>query len=99
MSERVSMRQVREVLRLKYECGCSYRQIELAVGLSKGSISAYLERATRAGMTWEVARELTDAEVEARLCRSLGVNEPSPRAPSDLGWVHGGMRRTGVRLQ
>jgi transposase len=52
-----------------------------------------------AGLTWEVARTLDDGEVEARLFRYPGRNEPPRRVPIDLPWVHRELRRTGVTLQ
>lgn len=93
------MRKIREVLRLKYERGLSHRQVAAAVGISHGSVSDYLERAREAGLTWESAQELSDAEVEARLFQQIGRNEPSARAPVDLSWVHRELRRAGVTLQ
>ena len=99
MSERHSMRKIREVLRLKFEVGLSHRQVAAAVGISRGSVSDYLERAKEAELMWEIARGLSDAEVEARLFQQLGRNEPSTRAPVDLGWVHREMRPAGATLQ
>jgi transposase len=93
------MRKVREVLRLKFERGCSQRQIQSSTGLSKGSVTDYLKRAANAGLTWDVARGLSDADVEARLFKQLGANEPLTRVPIDFEWVHRELRRTGVTLQ
>ncbi|MBX3212373.1 MAG: hypothetical protein KF850_10100 [Labilithrix sp.] len=50
-------------------------------------------------MTWEKAKTLSDTEVESVLFRAVGWNEPSARAPIDLAWVHGELRRKGVTLQ
>ena len=93
------MRKIREVLRLKFEAGLSHRQVAAAVGISRGSVSDYLERAREAELTWENARGLSDAEVEAKLFQQIGRNEPSARAPVDLSWVHQELRRAGVTLQ
>ena len=93
------MRKIREVLRLHHERGCSQREIQASTGLSKGSVSDYLSRARRAGITWEAARALDDAELEAKLFRALGRNEPPNRVPIDFEWVHRELRRTGVTLQ
>jgi transposase len=93
------MRNIREVLRLHHERGCSQRQIQASTGLSKGAVSDYLRRARHAGMTWELARELSDAEVESRLFKVVGRMEPPGRVPVDFEWVHREMRRTGVTLQ
>jgi hypothetical protein len=99
MSERLTMRKVREVLRLKYACHLPQREIAASCAISKGSVSEYLTRAREAGLTWELASSLSDAEVEARLFKQLGRNEPSERAPIDFEWIHRELRRAGVTLQ
>jgi len=93
------MRKVREVLRLRLELGRSHREIGAATGLSKGSVSDYLSRAAAAGLTWDVACELGDAEVEALLFTRVGAAEPPSRAAIDFDWVHRELRRKGVTLQ
>jgi transposase len=93
------MRKIREVLRLRLELGRSHREIQASTGLSKGSVSDYLSRAVKAGVTWEIARELSDAEVESRLFTRVGAAEPVTRAAIDFDWVHREMRRKGVTLQ
>jgi transposase len=93
------MRKVREILRLRFERGLSQRQISASTGVSKGAIGEYMRRAAAAGVTWEIARALDDSEVEARLFRYPGRNEPPRRVPIDLPWVHRELRRTGMTLQ
>jgi transposase len=93
------MRQVKEVLRLRLVSRLSQRDIALAVGLGKSSVSAYLDRAAQLGLSWETVRDLDDAEVERRLFDQVGRHEPSVRVPIDLAWVHREMRRPGVTLQ
>ena len=93
------MRKIREVLRLKYECGLSYRGIAASTGMSHCSIHEYVRRAAEVGLTWELARELDDGAVEDRLFHDGGRSTPAERAPIDLEWVHRELRRTGVTLQ
>lgn len=93
------MRKVREILRLRHEQGLTQRQISASTGVSKGAVGEYLRRAQEAGLTWEEARPLDDGEVEARLFRHPGRNEPSRRVPIDFSWIHRELRRTGVTLQ
>jgi transposase len=99
MSERHSMRRIREVLRLRFECGCSHRAISAATGLSKGSISDYLQRAQEAGLSWAEASSLDDAEVERRLFRLVGRLEPPARAAIDFEWIQRELPKPGVTLQ
>ena len=72
MTERLLMRQVREILRLKYEQGLAHRAIARACGVGFGTVSAYCRRAQRAGLTWPLATDLDDAQLEARLFRRVG---------------------------
>jgi transposase len=99
MSERHSMRKVREILRLKHERKLSDRQIALAIGVARSTVGEYLARAETDGLTWEIAETLGDADVEARLFRKVGQNEPTTRAPIDFNWVHLELRRAGVTRQ
>lgn len=93
------MRNVREVLRLHHERGCSQRQIQASTGLSKGAVCDYLRRARDAGLTWEIAGELSNAEIETRLFKSIGAREPRARVPIDFEWTHRELRKAGVTLQ
>jgi transposase len=99
MSERHSMRKIREVLRLRYELGQSQRSIAAAVAVAPSAVWTYLVRAEEAGISWEVAKTLTDAELESTLFKFIGRNEPRGRAPIDFSWVHTELRRKGVTLQ
>jgi transposase len=98
MSERHTMRKVREVLRLD-SLGRSEREIAGAVGIGHTTVGAYVKRAKEAGLRWEDAEPMSDAEAEARLFTQVGRNEPAARAPLDLGHVHLELRRTGVTLE
>jgi transposase len=93
------MRRIREVLRLRHECGLQQRLISASVGISKGSVSDYLARAEAVGLTWAQAAVLDEDEVERRLFTQVGRNEPPSRLAIDFEWVHRELRRTGVTLQ
>src|SRR4051794_1414845 len=61
--ERLSMRKIRELLRLRWEHHLPQRVISQSLGLSQGSISDYLSRARRAGLTWPLPDTLDDAQL------------------------------------
>ncbi len=92
------MRKIREVLRLRSECGCSHREIAASCSISPSTVTDYLHRADEAGLTWTQAREMGEAEVEAQLFTYIGRQEPATRASIDLDWVHRELRRDGVTL-
>src|SRR5215210_2094872 len=61
-AERLSMRKVRDVLRLRHTLGMSFRQISQATGVGKTVVGEYVRRAGVIGITWPVAEEIDDAE-------------------------------------
>ena len=66
-TERLSMRKIRDVLRLKFESGLSERVIGRAMSLSNGSVNSYLQRARMAGLGWPLPDGLDDAALERLL--------------------------------
>ena len=66
-AERLSMRKVREVLRLKHALGMSYRKISEATGVSKTQVAEYVRRAEVAGLEWPVPEGIDDTELDRRL--------------------------------
>jgi transposase len=64
---RLSMRKIKEVLRLKHACALSKRQIAEICKISRSTAAEYLDRAERAGIGWPLPEEFTDQELEQRL--------------------------------
>ncbi|MFQ5409776.1 MAG: IS21 family transposase [Anaerolineales bacterium] len=93
------MRNIREILRLKWDAGRSHRAIARSCGISPGTVSDYLQRARLAGLSWPLPEDLTEAELERCLfpevVRSGGQSIPLP----DWKYVHGELRRKGVTLR
>jgi transposase len=93
------MRQVREILRLKYEQRLPHRAIARACGVGVGTVGAYCHRAQQAGVTWPLPAEWDDAQLEARLFQRVGDVVGMPRPLPDMAWLHQELKRPGVTLQ
>jgi transposase len=93
------MRKIREVLRLRHECQRSHRQIAASCDISPATVGEYLKRAQAAGLVWNEVRERSEEQVEARLFRQVGFNEPPLRAAIDYAWLQRELPRVGVTLQ
>jgi len=95
-TERLSMRRIRELLRLKHESGLSSRLIAAALGVSKGSVGDYLRRAGAAGLGWPLPETMTDTALERLLFP--GVREAGAEARHEPDWSHVDreLRRKGV---
>lgn len=95
-AERISMRKIREVLRLKYEMGLSERVIALSCQLSKTSISRYLARAKQLDLVWPLPDTLDDKALECLLYPSeIKYTYTAP----DWRWVHQELKKKGVTLE
>lgn len=98
-AHRMSMRKLKEVLRLKWVCGLSHRQISRAAGISVGAVSAYAARASAADLDWASVEPLADDELEAKLSLPADQNSQARRVDLDYALVHRELRRANVTLQ
>lgn len=93
------MRKIREVLRLKWACGLRHRAVARSCHVSTSTVSEYVQRAERAGLSWPLPEEMSDATLEELLF------PPAERAPDecipmpDWSEVHKELKRKSVTRQ
>src|SRR5712672_4744997 len=97
-AERVSMRQIREVLRLRFASELPQRGIAKSLGLSQGAVSGYLSRVRAAGVSWPLPADLDDEQLEALLFPPPPAIAADQRPMPDWAWVHRELRRPNVTL-
>ena len=90
-AKRLSMRKIREVLRLKYELGFTHRMIAKALRVAVGTVSEYLAKAKKGGLSWPLPEELSDGELEAGLFPPPGSSGARPGL--DYAHIHEELRR------
>jgi transposase len=86
-AERLSMRKLREILRLRFEKGCSQRAIAASCAVGASTVADYLLRAREAKLTWPLEAALDDEALERRLFphEYAGLRLcPEP----DYAWMH-----------
>ena len=80
--ERVTMRKVREILRLTWSCCQSRTAVAKGCGVSKTTVTDTIRRATTAKLSWPLPVPLTDDALEDLLYpprdRSPSVSRPHP---------------------
>jgi hypothetical protein len=74
-ANRLSMRKIREVLRLKLANNLSDRKIAQSCNISRHAVTSYLERAKQASLSWPLPDALSDVELDRLLF-------PEPQKPS-----------------
>ena len=95
-TERLSMRRIRDLLRLKYAQGLSDRAVARSLGLGKGTVGNYLARARQAGLAWPLAPELDDDSLELLLFPSPTMASRLDRSVPDWAVMDVELRRPGV---
>jgi len=96
--ERLSMRKIREVLRLRYVQGLNQRAIGQSLRMSVGAVNTCLSRARRAGVEWPLPDGLDDSQLEARLYPPPPEVAPERRPLPDWAVVHRELRRRNMTL-
>jgi len=85
---RLSMRKIKEVLRLSYQLGLSDRQVAQSANVSRSTVKEYRVRAERAGMTWPVAENLTEEQLTERLFPPKPLDASAHRALPDFDYIY-----------
>jgi len=95
---RITMRQIRNVLRLHLEAGLTYSQIGRALDTPKSTVAKIVVLARVAGIDWGTAQGLDDTTLEARLYQPA-VPRSARHLEPDFAYIHQELKRPGVTLQ
>jgi transposase len=90
------MRNIKDVLRLKYVGKLSHERIAMALGVSKGVVTKYAGLANAAGLTWELIQPMDETQLHNRLINY--VAQQSAIVLPNYGVVHQELRRKGMTL-
>ena len=66
-NRRLSMRKVREILRLKWGLGLGAREVARSCSVSHSTVNEVLSRARAAGLSWPLPDDLDEGTLEAKL--------------------------------
>jgi len=92
------MRQIKEILRQKWELGRSHREVADSVGVSPGVVGKVMQKTAAAKLDWGQVKDMTEPELEQRLYGArvvAGAARPLP----DPAYLHAERRRPGVTLE
>jgi len=92
------MRKIKEVLRLKFECGLSNRKIAFACGISRPTVSEYLRRTEEANLNWPLPDALDDTRLELLLFPPPPDLPAQARGVPDWSYIHNELKAKHVTL-
>lgn len=96
--ERLSMRKIKEILRLKFEYHFSIRKIASCCSIGKGTVADYLERVKKADLNWPLPENMTDAELEGLLFDNENTKKVHHRQMPGMEHLHKELKKKGVTL-
>ena len=86
------MRKIKEVLRLKYDCNLSEREISRSCQVSRSTVADYLMKARAAGLRWPEAAALTDTQIEECLFPVQRIPSSVKRPTPDYDYIYNELR-------
>src|SRR5580704_6920152 len=92
--ERLPMRKIRDVLRLKAG-GSSKRKIAASLGISPTAVGECIPRARRACLSWPLPASLDDETLESRLYPPPAITSKNERPQPDWPAIHRELKRPG----
>ncbi len=95
--DKLSMRKIRDVLRLRHSTDLSLDAIARALTISKGVVAKYLKLAGDAGLSWPLPDDLDDGALERRLYSQASARMSAFTEP-DYALIHQELKRKGVTL-
>jgi transposase len=98
-AERITMRKLREILRLISVGDVPIREIARRTGAAPSTIRATIERIAAANLSWPLPEGLSDSELEARLYKNAGKKRGHRRCVEpDWAALHRELKRKHVTL-
>lgn len=91
-NRRLSVRKIKEILRLKLDCGISEREIARSCQVSRSTVADYLRRAAAAKLTWSEASAMAEAQLEERLFPTEHIPSSVKRPPPDCEHIYNELR-------
>jgi len=98
-NQRLTMRHIKEILRLKFEAKLSHRMISRSLKIGVGTVSTFTRRASDMGLAWPLPTDMTDTKLEQLLFPAPKIKGRLGRVMPDCALIHQELKRKGVTKQ
>ena len=96
---RVTLKKIREILRLKFDLGLNHRVIGRMVNASPGSVSIYSSPFQQQGIKWPQLKNMSDDEINNILYKKNSLQEKPKFIEPDFERIHQELQLKTVTLQ
>jgi len=95
----LSMRKIREILRLGLQKGKCLREISRSCSIAHKTAGKYLRRTKELSLSYEQIIQMDDAEIKRLIVKECGSEKVRSRPEPDWEYIHGEMKKKGVTRQ
>jgi transposase len=97
--ERIAMRKIREVLRLKYGNKISMNQISAICKISRSTVQDYIRRFETSDLSWPLEESISDEILENKFFPSGKNSRPSYKSGLDYNYLLQELRKKNVTME
>lgn len=80
---KLTVRKIKEVLRLKWSLGLSARQVGASLRIAHSTVGEYIQRAEQAGLDWDQVQTMDEADLQRKL---FPPKQPDPKQRPEPDW-------------
>ena len=94
----ITVRKLKEILRLKFQAQLAHRQIALSLHISPSTVSYYLNRAAQLGiMTWPLSESWDDVSLERAFLKTCSVHKTQHKPTPNWALLHQELKKPGQK--
>ena len=93
------MRQIKEIMRLRYANKLSQQSIASATGIARSTVKDYLSRAHAANLSWPLPDSIENEQLNELLFPTVNNNSACKKTDPDWQTIHTELKRKSVTLQ
>ena len=97
--ERITMRKIREILRLKYEKGISKNKAADICHMARSTVQEYVRRFEISDLAWPLPDDISDEELESKLYSKDQTAKKSNKAPLDYTYLMQELRKPNMTIE
>lgn len=95
-TKKLSMRKLRDILRLRLETGLSMRQIKASLRISLGAVQKIISKADELGLDWTTIEQLDDEQLAQQFYPDSDVRVSNQLVIPDWSEIHKELKHKGV---
>lgn len=97
--KRIGMNKIREIIRLRIECGLSERQVSSAINVSRPVVSNYVKAFECTGLTYDQIKEISDSNLSELLTGKKKLSKKAEELFKRFPAYAKELKKKGVTLQ